>query len=63
MSPSSHPQGLPVNDTWLVGGQAAAAGARDALDDLALRGGPTSRALSTLNALVEVRTRPYLHVG
>jgi hypothetical protein len=49
-----HPQGLPVNDTWLVAGQAAAGGARDALDDLALKGGPTARAIGTLNSLVEV---------
>ena len=37
-----------------MAGQSAAGGARDALDDLALRGGPTARAIATLNSLVEV---------
>lgn len=46
-------QGLPVNDTWLFAGTRWAAAARDALDDLALRGGPTATALSSLSALVE----------
>ncbi len=45
-------QGLPVNDAWMVAGGAAAAGARDALDDLALGGATTARALAALDGLV-----------
>jgi hypothetical protein len=54
---STRPQGLPVNDTWLVTGAAFGAAARDALDAVALAGGPTARALAELNQLVQVRGR------
>jgi len=42
--------GLPVNDTWLFAGHSWAAAARDSLDALAVRGGPTARALAALSA-------------
>ena len=45
--------GLPANDTWLLAGPHMAAAARQALDVLALRGGPTRTALDTLRQLVE----------
>ncbi|KAG2429799.1 hypothetical protein HXX76_010583 [Chlamydomonas incerta] len=45
--------GLPANDTWLLAGHHMAAAARQALDVLALRGGPTAAALATLGQLVE----------
>ena len=46
--------GLPVNDTWLMAGQSWAGAARAVLDDLAMRGGPTARALHDLNKLTQV---------
>ena len=50
-------QGLPLNDTWLVAGSRWAQAARDALDALALTGGPTGKSLHVLEQLVKVRAR------
>ncbi|GIM05298.1 hypothetical protein Vretimale_9759, partial [Volvox reticuliferus] len=44
--------GLPTNDTWVVAGGYLACAARQALDALALRGGPTGHAVRTLDELV-----------
>ncbi len=44
--------GLPTNDTWVVAGGPLAGAARQALDSLAMRGGPTGHALRSLDALV-----------
>jgi hypothetical protein len=46
--------GLPLNDTWILQGSAAAAAARELLDHLALSGCPTAEALQQLTALIEV---------
>ncbi|GIL53591.1 hypothetical protein Vafri_9205 [Volvox africanus] len=48
--------GLPTNDTWVVAGGYLAGTARQALDALALRGGPTGHAVRTLDELVAART-------
>ncbi len=44
--------GLPLNDTWVLCGPTLANAARQALDSLALKGGPTSEALKALGELV-----------
>ncbi|EFJ47228.1 hypothetical protein VOLCADRAFT_105196 [Volvox carteri f. nagariensis] len=44
--------GLPTNDTWVVAGGSRAAAVRQALDSLALRGGPTGHAMRVLDELV-----------
>lgn len=57
--------GLPLNDVWLIAGRPHAEAARQLLDDLALRGGPTSEwyALPGGSFAGIARSTPCLALG